>query len=197
MEMIKSASVFALAWVLSAGSGAAAPADPVCYTGGGDTGWLEFRGAVEGTGFSGRFGRFSVRYCMPETGPVDGRIEVRVELASVDTRNRDRDEALIGPEFFDVERFPIARWTSTRIEAQEAGYRAEGELELKGIRAGQPIRFALDPDGQALIARGAFLLAGDTEIDRQRFAVGTGEFADPEFVRDRIEVQFEVDLARD
>lgn len=190
---IKGVKRLAVLALLASGVVVAQPGER-CYSGGSDGGWLEFRGAVEGTGFSGRFGRFTVRYCMPPGAPVDGRIEVRVETASADSRNRDRDEALLGAEFFDVERFPHSSWTSSEIEATDDGYRAEGELELKGIRAPQAIRFALEPDGEALVARGAFVLAGDAEIDRLRFDVGTGEFADPEFVRDRIELRFEVEL---
>ena len=35
-------------------------------------------------------------------------------------------------------------------------------------------------------------MQGGAEVDRQRFDVGTGEFADPEFVRNRVDVAFEV-----
>ncbi len=168
-----------------------------CYAGGAEQGGrLEFRGAVEGSGFSGRFEAFSVLYCMPDAAPEAGTIEVSVELASANSRNRDRDQALVGEEFFHVERFPISTWSSHRIEREASGYFAEGVLELKGVRADQAVRFELSPDGDELIAAGHFVLDGTAEVDRQRFGVGTGEFADPDFVRDRIELEFEVALQR-
>lgn len=168
-----------------------------CYLGGTAPGdLLQFRGAIEGSGFSGRFGSFSVQYCMPDGQPEAGAIEVQVELASADSRNRDRDEALLGEEFFDVERFPVSTWTSSRIEQDGSDYRAAGTLELKGVRAEQAIRFQLTPDGDSIAVQGSFVLGGSAEVDRQRFAIGTGEFADPEFVRDRIELTFEVELRR-
>lgn len=168
-----------------------------CYFGGAEQGaWLEFRGAVDGTEFSGRFEAFSVRYCMPDGNPETGAIEVQVELASADSQNRDRDEALLGEEFFNVERFPRSTWTSRTIERVGSAYRADGVLDLKGVRADQAVVFELTPDGEAIHARGRFVLGGSAEVDRQRFAVGTGEFADPEFVRDRIELTFEVELQR-
>lgn len=186
---------------LTLASAAAATAPKVepeaCYFGdAANGGRLEFRGAVDGTEFSGRFETFSVRYCMPDGAPEAGGIEVQVELASADSRNRDRDEALLGEEFFDVERFPRSTWTSSAIEPVSTGYRADGVLDLKGVRADQAILFELTPDGESIRARGRFLLDGSAEVDRQRFAVGTGEFADPEFVRDRIELAFEVELKR-
>lgn len=172
-----------------------AGAESVCYAGGGGTGSLEFAGAVEGSGFTGRFGEFDVRYCMPEGEPGSGRIEVTVALASADSDNRDRDTTLKGEEFFDVASYPESTWRSIGIVRDGEGYRADGELTLKGITAAQPIRFTLEPDGERMVARGVFTLAGDAEVDRQRFDVGTGEFADPEFVRNRVDVRFEVELA--
>ncbi|MDT8450224.1 MAG: YceI family protein [Wenzhouxiangellaceae bacterium] len=184
-----------LATVLVLAATVPAGAEAACYAGGDGTGTLEFAGAVEGRGFTGRFGEFDVRYCMPEGEPESGRIEVTVALASADSDNRDRDTTLKGEEFFDVVSFPESTWRSTEIVRDGEGYRAEGELTLKGITAAQPIRFTLEPDGERIVARGAFTLAGDAEVDRQRFDVGTGEFADPEFVRNRVDVRFKVELA--
>lgn len=165
-----------------------------CFRGGAETGELTFSGAVEGTGFIGRFGEFSVDYCMPESGPADGRIEVRVQLSSADTENRERDETLKGKAFFAVEQYPEAVWTSRSISPRADGYVAEGQLELKGIGAPQTVNFTLTPDGDDLLASGEFTMRGDAEVDRSRFDVGTGEFADPEFVRNRVDVRFEIRL---
>jgi polyisoprenoid-binding protein YceI len=192
---IRAGTALALALAFAAVTAEQESASETCYQGGAEQGGqLEFRGAVDGTGFSGRFEAFSVRYCMPVGKPEAGAIEVQVELASADSRNRDRDEALLGEEFFDVDEFPLSTWTSSAIERVETGYRADGELDLKGVRAKQAIVFELTPDGESIRARGRFVLDGSAEVDRQRFAVGTGEFADPEFVRDRIELAFEVEL---
>lgn len=166
-----------------------------CYSGGADSGTLEFSGAVDGTGFTGNFGDFAVDYCMPEGEPASGVIEVTVALASADSDNRDRDETLLGPEFFHVEQFPEATWTSTAIRSADDGFDADGELTLRDITASQSIVFQLTPDGDALVAEGAFTLGGSAEVQRLRFDVGTGEFADPDFVRDRVDVVFEVRLS--
>ena len=166
-----------------------------CFVGGANSGTLEFRGAVEGTGFTGSFGDFSVRYCMPDGQPAEGSIDVTVALASADSGNRDRDEALLGPEFFDVERFTESTWTSTAIRSNDEGYAADGELTLRDITAPQSITFSLSPDGESIVAEGEFTMGGSAEIDRSRFDVGIGEFEDPEFVRNRVDVSFEVVLS--
>jgi len=172
-----------------------ARAEQSCYGGNAASGSLQFEGAVEGSSFTGRFGEFSVRYCMPAGQPTQGSIEVDVALASADSNNRDRDQTLKGEEFFFVERYPQARWISRVITRRDAGgYRADGNLTLKGITGLQPIEFTLTPDGDAMVAQGRFTLAGGAQVERLRYEVGTGEFADPEFVRNEVAVSFEVRL---
>lgn len=186
------AAVLAATGLLATVDGARA--EQQCFSGGHDSGTLEFSGAVEGSGFTGTFGEFSVSYCLANGDPAAGEIEVQVELASADTDNRERDQTLKGEEFFAVDEYPRASWNSQAIERDGEEYLADGELALKGVRADQAIRFTLDPDGEAVVARGRFTMLGGAEVDRQRFDVGTGEFADPEFVRNRVDVSFEVTL---
>lgn len=182
-------------WLLVAVAASAAGEDePVCFGGGADSGELTFAGAVEDTGFTGRFGDFSVRYCMQSEQTENHEIRVQVRLATADSDNRDRDETLLGPEFFAVDEHPVAVWESTAVRREGEAYVAEGRLSLKGITAPQSIRYRLEPDGGRLIARGRFVMSGGTRIDRQRYQVGTGEFADPEFVRNQVTVEFEVEL---
>lgn len=185
--------VSALAALMLSGTSVLA-AEQNCFRGSQDTGELTFGGAVEGTGFVGRFGRFSVEYCMSDDGPSDGRIDVRVQLSSADTDNPDRDETLKGEAFFAVEQYPEATWKSRSISKDGEVYAAAGELEIKGIRAEQTVNFTLTPDDGDLLAKGEFSMIGDAEVDRSRFDVGTGEFADPEFVRNRVDVSFEIRL---
>lgn len=195
MKMIFSNRTLGSLLVSTLAFGSASALAETCYSGGNTDGTLEFHGAVEGSGFTGSFGEFDVRYCMDEGDPASGRIEVRVALASADSNNRDRDEALLGEEFFDVDRFGHSTWTSTSIEADGEGYRADGELTLRDITAPQSIEFTLSPDGEDLRAEGAFSMTGSSTVDRQTFGVGTGEFADPEFVRNRVDVEFDIALA--
>lgn len=179
---------------LSLGAPATLVAEQRCYTGGDDSGELVFSSAVEDTAFSGRFGDFSVRYCIAGAAPDSHEIRVEVRLASADSDNRDRDEALKGPEFFAVSSHPVSVWQSGSVRREGGEYVADGELSLKGITAPQSIRYELSTDGEALVASGRFTMDGGTRIDRQRFDVGTGEFADPAFVRNEVEVEFEVTL---
>ncbi len=46
----------------------------------------------------------------------DSRIRGSVRVDSIDTNNADRDEHLLGPDFFDAERWPLITFESTAIE---------------------------------------------------------------------------------
>lgn len=184
-----------MALLLTAASG---HAEETCYRGDAESGALEFRGAVEGSGFTGRFEEFTVEYCISDGEPGSGRIRVSVETGSADTENRDRDEELLGDDFFQVEQHPRATWTSESIRRESEGeYVADGELEIRGIGNPQQVRFTLEPDREALRARGRFAMHGGAVVNRQDFGIGRGEFADPEFVRNRVEVTFDLTLRRD
>jgi polyisoprenoid-binding protein YceI len=80
----------------------------------------------------GHFGDFEGTIEAAEDDPANSRVYGSVRVASIDTGNADRDEHLRGPDFFDVGRYPEARFESTRIEHIEGGhYRLAGNLTIK------------------------------------------------------------------
>lgn len=160
-----------------------------CWKSDAGLGELRFNGSVEGNAFSGVFESFSVEVCLVDAGdPTSARITVEVDVASANTRNRDRDETLLGPEFFAVEAFPVATWQSDSIVATEDGYLAEGELRLRDVSAEQPVHLTFELSGESPT------LEGHAEILRLRYNVGTGEFEDTDFVRNRVDLEFSLEL---
>lgn len=163
-------------------------ADQTCYRADGSSGELNFRGEVEGTGFSGFFEDFEVRLCMEVEQLETAEIEVRVQMAAATVGNRQGDEALRGQYMFAVNQFPEAVWRSGSIAASDDGYLAQGQLSLRDISAEQPVNLKLEREGDAL------WLSGTAEVLRLDFNVGLGEFEDPDFVGNRIDLRFELEL---
>ncbi|MET0594289.1 MAG: YceI family protein, partial [Polyangiaceae bacterium] len=63
------------------------------------------------------------------------QIEVKIETASVDTRDPQRDGHLRSVDFFDAERFPYIEFRSTRIaEAGAKRYKVRGDLSIHGVK---------------------------------------------------------------
>ncbi|MCC5866424.1 MAG: YceI family protein [Wenzhouxiangella sp.] len=166
-----------------------ANANEQCYRGNADSGELEFRGVAEGSRFTGRFRNFEVRLCLDDQHPETASIEVTVETGSATVGNRQGDTALADEDLFAVERFPEAIWISSSIEAQDEGFLAAGELSLRGVSASQPVQLQFE------FAEGRLNLTGSADILRLEYGVGQGEFDDPDFIRDRVDLSFELVLS--
>ncbi len=181
-----------LVWLAAiAGSGPLVAAEN-CYRADHDSGSLEFSGVQESSSFTGRFESFVVEYCMTDGDPETGTIDVRVETGSANTRNRDRDGALRQEEFFYVDSYPEARWTSSEITRYGDEFQAEGVLEIRGIDRDTPVSFVLEADGDD------WKMTGGSKVRRLDFNVGTGDedLEDTEFIRNEVEIAFELRLAR-
>lgn len=68
-------------------------------------------------------------------------VTATVQLASVNTRNADRDGHLKGTDFFDAENKPTMTFTSTSVTESEL----VGDLSLNGVT--KSVTFDLDFDG--------------------------------------------------
>ena len=160
-----------------------------CFEANQDDGELKFIGASEGNRFTGEFGEFTVTLCMDERDLATAGIEVVVKTASADTGDRQRDSELHGDNFFHVEEFPEATWESDEMNAEGDGVIARGELNLRGITADQPVRLSLSDDDSPV-------LSGSAEIMRLDWNVGTGDsdFEDTDFIRNRVDLEFELQL---
>ena len=63
----------------------------------------------------GRFGDVSGTIQVDGNDPAKTVVDVTINVASIDTREPQRDTHLRSADFFDVERFPTLRFRSTRV----------------------------------------------------------------------------------
>lgn len=150
---------------------------------------LGFAGESQGERFEGRFGRFDAAIRFDPANPSDARFDVTIELASVDSDNSERDETLLGPDFFDVAEMPQARYVADVFRYAPDGFVAEGALTLNGVTAPVPLEFRWQPTASGAV------LEGRATLDRLRFGLGTGDWADPDVVAHAIEVHTRLVLA--
>lgn len=152
---------------------------------------LAFTAVQADAEFRGSFGEFSAGICFMPDSLEHSRFDVTVDLASVDTRNGERDEVLTGPDFFAVARFPSARFVATEFAATgDDRYTADGELTLRGVTMPLSIPFRFHAPG----SRGPGSLDGEVNVSRLAFGVGQGEWQDTTWVGDRVEVRFSLVL---
>lgn len=83
---------------------------------------------------SGQFNKFegTMNYD-PAAGADAQNISLTIDTASVDTNWADRDKHLRSGEFFNVDKFPTATFTSTKFEGGADGGKLTGDLTLLGV----------------------------------------------------------------
>ena len=91
----------------------------------------------------GGFDTFSGAVTVSEDGTPSVRAEIAV--ASVDTRNEQRDAHLRSADFFDVDNHPTAPFVSTAVRPDGEDYILDGDFTLKGVT--RPISLALQFNG--------------------------------------------------
>ena len=79
----------------------------------------------------GKFDAFSGAIVVGEDGTASVRAEIAVD--SVNTGNDQRDAHVKSADFFDVEKYPVATFTSRAVELNGNKYVLHGELTLKGV----------------------------------------------------------------
>jgi len=152
--------------------------------------WLGFTAAWEGREFEGRFKDFTARIEFLPQQPDLGMIEVMVSTASAGTGNRERDEGMADPEWFDFAAHPQAHYVASAFRAVDSTtFDAIGKLTLKGISRPVDVRFSWRE------VDGVVFMQGETELNRVDFGVGSGEWADEEFVAHAVKVAFHLELS--
>jgi len=110
--------------------------------------FIQFR--IQHLGFSwlyGRFNDFNGTFSYDEKNPASNKVDVTIKTASVDTNHAERDKHLRGDDFLDVEKFPQARFVSTKFEDKGDGKAVlSGDFTLHGVT--KPIVIAVERVGQ-------------------------------------------------
>jgi polyisoprenoid-binding protein YceI len=82
----------------------------------------------------GRFNKFEGHFESPDDDYTKARGEVRVEVASLESRSDQRDTHLRSADFFDAEKYPYITFKLTGIEpVDDENFRVKGELTVKEI----------------------------------------------------------------
>jgi polyisoprenoid-binding protein YceI len=127
--------------------------------------------------------------------PLDSSVEVTIDLASVDTRDDNRDAHLRSADFFGVEAHPTATFRSTGVHARGDGFVVDGELSLHGVT--RPVSLDLEFNGTTSDPHGGRRagFSASTELSRSDFGIDMSMPLDGGgvVVGDKIKVQLEVE----
>ncbi len=76
----------------------------------------------------GTFNDFAGAITVAEDGTT--AVTAEIQVASIDTKNTDRDAHIKSADFFDAEQYPTATFTSTAVRAKGDDYVVEGDFTL-------------------------------------------------------------------
>ena len=80
----------------------------------------------------GRFNEATGKFSLDREHPAKSTFELSINVDSVDTANKARDEHLRQPDYFDVKQFPTIEFKSTHTKVIEGGYEVTGDFTMHG-----------------------------------------------------------------
>lgn len=138
-----------------------------------------------GVPVEGGFRRFTAQFAFDPARPEAAQAALEVDLASIDAGSREVNEEVLGRNWFDVRRFPSARFVSTGLRHLGGGrYEVRGQLTLKGRTRELAAPFTYRPEGEHAVLEGGFVLK------RLDFGIGEGPWGDTDTVADEVQVKF-------
>ena len=104
----------------------------------------------------GQFGTFEGTARIDAATPSDSKVDLTIDVASVDTRSGDRDGHLKSGDFFDAEANPEITFVSTHVERDGDDWAITGDLTIKDVTKSVTIDFeqtgsAQDPFGNTRV----------------------------------------------
>lgn len=143
-----------------------------------------------GAPMQGTFADYSGLICIDSGKPSTDRIEVQINMASVDTQLPELNKALRGPDFFDVANWPDAKFVSDSVRKTGTDeYEVSGKLTLRNVTHQIQVPFTLHQN-----AAGNSELTGHLSIKRLDYDIGLGQWKDTRWVGNQVTVNFDVSL---
>jgi polyisoprenoid-binding protein YceI len=147
----------------------------------------------------GQFARWTAKLSLDSTDLARSSVEVEIEAASVQTGVADRDAHLRSADFLDVEKYPVIRYASRKVEVASPGkLRVTGDLTIRGVTREVPLDVevggqAKDPWGNVRMG-----FAATATLSRKDFGLTWNQALETGgvLVADRVDVEIELEAVR-
>ena len=146
---------------------------------------IRFVSKQMGVNVEGRFRRWKANVDFRPKDLARSRAEFDIELGSIDLASDESETEVKGPLWFDAAKFPVAKFTSTKIrDVGEGRYEIAGRLALKGKAHDVVVPVTLKKD-----AAGNSVAEGQFTLKRLQFGIGQGLWGDTDTVADDVIVR--------
>jgi polyisoprenoid-binding protein YceI len=117
----------------------------------------------------GRFNEVEGKFSIDRQDPSKSTFELKIKVDSVDTANKERDEHLRQPDYFDTKQFPTIEFKSTSTKAVPGGYEVTGDFKMHG----QTKKITLNlKGGKEIEWKGKKIVGFSTEVALKRSDFG-------------------------
>jgi polyisoprenoid-binding protein YceI len=155
---------------------------------------VQFTGSKVTGKHEGGFGNFSGKIDLVNEKPEDSSVAIGIETGSVYTDADGLTKHLRSGDFFEIEKFPKASFSSTKIVPDptrvENAYIVTGDLELRGVKKSVtfPATIAVTPTWVRV--------SSEFSIDRKDFGIVYVGKAD-DLIRDDVVIKLDLNTPRD
>lgn len=121
----------------------------------------------------GLFGEFEGEIVVGET-PAESKVATTIQVASITTRDEQRDAHLKSGDFFELEKYPTITFASTAVEQDGSDWKVTGDLTIKGVT--KPVTLDVEFNGAQTDPWGGTRVgfSAETEIERDAFDITFG-----------------------
>lgn len=158
---------------------------------------IEFQ--VKHLGIANVKGQFQEFEGMLVSGPDGARARGTVNVASVDTREPQRDEHLRSADFFEVERFPQISFESTTLRGlDDEDFEIDGQLTIHGVTRPVTLKATLEGSETDHQGNDRIGVSASTQINRADYdirfnaALGSGNLV----VSDKVKILVEISAVK-
>jgi polyisoprenoid-binding protein YceI len=148
----------------------------------------------------GQFDKVTGRVALDDKDPTKSSIDVKIDPATINTREPKRDEHLKSADFFDVKKFPEITFKSTKIaKAGKNKFNVTGDLTMHGVT--KPVVLAVEgPTAEAKSPFGQTVrgVSATGKVNRKDFGLNWNKALETGgvLVGDEVTLQIDAELVR-
>lgn len=152
---------------------------------------IGFIASYDGIEFPGVFERWKGEFVFAPQALARSKLDIVVDMGSVNTRSRDRDAGIRSEEWFDVTQFGNAQYVTQRFQQRADGtFEVDAEFRIKGITRPLKSTFTWASDGDSR------QLKGNVKVDRRTLQIGTGDWAQDPIIGFDVTITYDIVLRK-
>lgn len=154
---------------------------------------ITFRGKQMGKNFDGKIAKFTAQIWFDPAQLDQSKVIAEMDLRFIDANDDERNKNLMGKDWLDVIEFPTARFETLGLrKTGDNSYVADATLTIHGVIQELEFPFMLSFEENKDSGKEKAVMTGSITLDRSKFLLGQGDWADPSVIANEIPVEVKV-----